>query len=1134
MRDDEEATVRDIAAHRVLITEIIQQHNGRVVDSPGDNILAEFASVVDAVNGAIKIQREIKESNTGIHQDRRMEFRIGINLGDVIEEDERIYGDGVNIAARVEGLAAGGGISISGTVYEHIKDKLSLGYHYLGEQEVKNIPEPIRVYRLLTESADAGKLIGEEKPKSNKLLWVAAAVVVLIILSICTITIRNYYFRPSFEPALIKNMAFPLPEKPSIAVLPFDNIGGDPEQEYFSDGLSESIITQLSQVHSLFVISRESTFAYKDKNVQVKQVAEEMSVRYILEGSVQSSGERIRVTAQLIDAISGSHVWADRYERELKDIFAIMDEITYKVVTELVGKLAEGEQSREVMQKNPKLEAYKFWLKSQAELRKFSNEGNIQARKLAKKAAEIDSQFSMAYSMIAWTYIFEVSYGRSKNPDQDFKMTDHFIDKALEVDPNNADAQNLLGFVYFVKGQFDKAISQGRRTAERWPNISDSHAILAWSLVKAGKPAEAIEEITIAMRLAPSYPPWFLNCLGQAYFLTGRYEEAIVAYKKFLVREPERIDLYAWLAVINSAMGNENQAQIEAKKLLKNMPTFSLKKWRSTLRFEDEAVSDRIIYYASKAGLPEYLPLKLPDKPSIAVLPFDNLSQDPEQEYFADGMTDDLITDLSKVSGLFVIARNSTFQYKGKAVDVKEVSRELGIRYVLEGSVRKAGHKVRINAQLIDATTGGHLWAERYDGQMVEIFSLQDKITKKIVAALAVTLTPREKESIVDKGTENIEAYDAFMKGWQHYLRWNAKDVAVAIQYFKKAIELDPKYYNAYAAMALIYDFGAGNGPEWTKALQAGYFASRARARLYLDMAMKKPTALAYRVASWMDLRRRQHDKALREINKAVAISPNDAEIQFGMARILVYTGKPKEALEVIKKVMLLDPNKMADCLFLSGIAYFYMERYEESMSSFERASNYNPDLWVERWFAIIYAYQGRQKDAEIAFNNFEKRYFGAVEGSSIGAVTKLDLQPGVYNRPFKDSKVTERYVNGLIKAGHPKPHRYYEVSKDNKLTGDEIRSLVFGRTAVGAAFAGGTWTVKNGKDGSALYEGYGMKDSGRNWIEGDQLCDQYKIFLGGLKKCQDVYRNPKGTPKGKDEYLYVNDHGMIPCSFVD
>jgi TolB-like protein/class 3 adenylate cyclase len=308
MRDDEEATVRNLAAHRVLITEIIQKQNGRVIDSPGDNILAEFASVVDAVNGAIKIQAEIKKGNTGVPQNRLMEFRIGINLGDVIEEEERIYGDGVNIAARVEGLAAGGGIAISGTVYEHIKEKLSLGYHYLGEQEVKNISEPVRVYRLLTDPSDTGKMIGEEKRKSKKLRWATSGAFATIIIAIGAFAIWNYYFRPSLEPASVEKMAFPLPDKPSIAVLPFDNMSEDPKQEYFSDGLSDQIISSLSKMPNLFVIARNSTFTYKGKPVKIQKVAEDLGVKYVLEGSVQKTTDRIRITAQLIDATTGHHV----------------------------------------------------------------------------------------------------------------------------------------------------------------------------------------------------------------------------------------------------------------------------------------------------------------------------------------------------------------------------------------------------------------------------------------------------------------------------------------------------------------------------------------------------------------------------------------------------------------------------------------------------------------------------------------------------------------------------------------------------------------------------------------------------------------------------------------------------------
>jgi TolB-like protein/class 3 adenylate cyclase/Tfp pilus assembly protein PilF len=565
MRDDEDSTIRTLTNYRSAMSNLIQKFRGHVVDATGDNLLAEFTSVVDAVNCAVEIQRELAERNAELPEERKMEFRIGVNLGDVVEEEGRIYGDGVNIAARMESLAEAGGICISGSVYDSVESRLGLEYDFLGEQEVKNIDKPVRAYRVLSfPGAAAHRVVQAKEALGRRWRKIALSIAAVAVVAVVVFGIWQFYVRrPSVEPASKEKMAFPLPEKPSIAVLPFDNIGGDPEQEYFSDGLAENIITQLAQLPQLFVISRESTFAYKDKNVKVKQVAEELSVRYILEGSVQSSEDRVRVTAQLIDAITGRHMWADRYERELKDIFAIQDEIARKVVTELVGKIGEGEMWRTVIQKSPNVEAYKYWLKALTELRKFTKEGFIQSRKLAEKAIEIDPQYSLAYTIIAWNLALEVDFGFSKNPAQSFKEIDHFINKALEVDPDNLDVYSLRTYVYNVKGQYDKAISQGRRAVEKLPNFSDSHAFLAWSLVKAGQPAEAIEEITIAMRLAPSYPTWFLICLGQSYFLSGWYEEAIVTYKKFIEREPHRIDVYPWLAVINSAMGREKQARID-------------------------------------------------------------------------------------------------------------------------------------------------------------------------------------------------------------------------------------------------------------------------------------------------------------------------------------------------------------------------------------------------------------------------------------------------------------------------------------------------------------------------------------------------------------------------------------------
>jgi TolB-like protein/class 3 adenylate cyclase len=338
MGEDEEATVRTITAYRQVITEVVQKHRGRVVDSPGDNVLAEFASVVDAVRGAVEIQEELKVRNAELPKNRKMEFRIGVNLGDVIHEEERIYGDGVNVAARVESLAEAGGICISRSAYDQVKNKLTLGYENLGEYSVKNIAEPVRVYKVLMDPESAGKVIGERRVEAKRGMRVAIVGVIAFLLVVGGAVLWKSYqpiVSPPAEVASEKKLAFPLPEKPSLAVLPFDNLSGDSSQDYLSDGFTETIITELSNLSNLFVIARNSTFTYKGKPVKVQHVAEELGVRYVLEGSVQRSGERVRITAQLIDALTGHHLWAENYDRNFGDIFALQDDITDHVTMAL-------------------------------------------------------------------------------------------------------------------------------------------------------------------------------------------------------------------------------------------------------------------------------------------------------------------------------------------------------------------------------------------------------------------------------------------------------------------------------------------------------------------------------------------------------------------------------------------------------------------------------------------------------------------------------------------------------------------------------------------------------------------------------------------------------------------------------
>jgi TolB-like protein/class 3 adenylate cyclase len=392
MGTDEEATLRTLQEYKEVMASSIQHHRGRIVGTAGDSVLAEFASVVDAVQCAVEIQQVLRAKNDLLPEDRRMDFRMGINLGDVIEEGDTIYGDGVNIAARLEGMAEAGGICISESAYQQIKNKLPLRYDYLGEHEVKNIAEPVRVYRAQVEPEAASSKLSRQKKPVGKRLSKAALAIIAVVVIVGAVILYQFVLRPShpkMEVASKEKMAFPLPDKPSIAVLPFVNMSEDPKQEFLCDGITESIITALSRVPRLFVIARDSTFTYKGKPVKVKQVSEELGVQYVLEGSVQRSGDRVRITAQLIDALTGNHLWAESYDRDLKDIFALQDEITMKVLTATAGKLTREDQilsAGKYFKGKQGLDCYLKIMEGEKYRAGFNIEDNRMARRIAEEA----------------------------------------------------------------------------------------------------------------------------------------------------------------------------------------------------------------------------------------------------------------------------------------------------------------------------------------------------------------------------------------------------------------------------------------------------------------------------------------------------------------------------------------------------------------------------------------------------------------------------------------------------------------------------------------------------------------------------------------------------------------------------
>jgi len=606
MGEDEDATIRTLTTYRELMSTLIQKHRGRVVYSPGDNLLAEFTSVVDAVRCSVEIQEELRVRNAELPENRRMEFRIGINLGDVVQEGERIYGDGVNITARVEGLAERGGICISGTVYDSIKNKLSLTYESLGEHTVKNITEPVRVYRMRVGPEAAAPVARGEKAGPGRWQKAALAAVVVLVVVTGAWSIWNFYVRPSppsVEPASVERMAFPLPDKPSIAVLPFTNMSEDPKQEYFSDGITEEIITALSKVPKLFVIARNSTFTYKGKPVKVKQVAEELGVRYVLEGGVRKAGDKVRITAQLIDALTGHHLWAERYDRNLSDIFAVQDEITKKIITALQVKLTEGEQVRTAAKGTNNLEAYLKYLQANELLHRLNIESNALAKQLAEEAIALDPEYASAYFALGGAHMMDVWLGSSKSPKQSMARAMELLQKALVLDDTYAEAHGLLGFLYSMTRQHDKAVALAEKALALDPNSAECHYRLGKILVFNGRWEESIPEYKKAIRLNPIPPNTYLWSLGLSYGWTGQYEEAITWCKKAILQEPNSSLAHIMMAAVYGLSGREEEARAAAAEILRINPKFSLEKLAKSCTYRGKGDCERLFGALRKTGL---------------------------------------------------------------------------------------------------------------------------------------------------------------------------------------------------------------------------------------------------------------------------------------------------------------------------------------------------------------------------------------------------------------------------------------------------------------------------------------------------------------------------------------------------
>ncbi|MGO8916630.1 MAG: adenylate/guanylate cyclase domain-containing protein [Stellaceae bacterium] len=567
MGADEEGTLARLKAYRSeLIDPKNKQHRGRIVKTTGDGILIEFPSVVDAVRCAIEVQQGMLERIAQVPQDKRIEFRIGINLGDVMVEGRDLYGDGVNIAARLEALAEPGGICISETVLNHARDKVSFEVEDAGEQTLKNIARPIHVYRIIVA------------PR-----WPQAA-------------------PRSQDPELA------LPDKPSIAVLPFQNMSGDPEQEYFVDGMVEDIITALSRMRWLFVIARNSSFTYKGRAVDVKWVGRELGVRYVLEGSVRKAANRLRITGQLIDASTGAHLWADRFDGGLEDVFELQDQVTSSVIGAIAPKLEHAEIERAKRKPTESLDAYDYYLRGLASLYHWTKEGVTDALRLFSRAIELDPDFASAYGMAAWCYYWRMANGWMTDRVQETAETTRLADRAAETGKDDAVALSYGALALcYVAGDVAAAIVLVDRALALNPNLASAWTASGVLRAIRGDPDVAIEHLSRAMRLSPLDPLLFFmqSYAALAHFSAGRYDEAWPLAEKACREQPHFLGALRMAAASNAGAGRLEEARGCIARALQLDPDMRISNLRDRIAPFRPDVAVKYVEALRKAGIPE-------------------------------------------------------------------------------------------------------------------------------------------------------------------------------------------------------------------------------------------------------------------------------------------------------------------------------------------------------------------------------------------------------------------------------------------------------------------------------------------------------------------------------------------------
>lgn len=597
MEADEEATLRTLKTYRAGIDALIARHDGRIVGTAGDSILAEFASPVEATRCAVEVQEELAKRNADLPRGRRLEFRIGINLGDVVVEGTDLFGDGVNVAARLQALADPGGVFVSGGIYDQIKTKLPFGYDFLGAQRVKNIVEPVRVYRLHREPAAA---LRSQAARRRRRWSLITGVTTLILAAAVGIWQAMPLLGPTIDRLTGVSRTLPMPGRASIAVLPFAN-QGEGEDDYFSEGLTEDLISALGRFSSLSIMSWNAVAPYRNQTVSPEELARNLPVRYVVDGSVRRAGERVRITARLSDAERGTLLWSERYDEAAGDIFAVQDSITRRVVGTLAAWVSHLEQERAVAKPTASLDAYDYFLRGRQAFRRITRSANFEAQEMFERAIELDHDYADAYAALAFTYSKAAEMGWIEQPQAALERAHDLAQAALRLDPSDELAHVLLALFYAYQRQYESALAELDRATEANPNDRTYYAERGRVLVLTGRWDQAIDVVEAGLRDDPNPTPNTFNSLAIAHYFRGHYDAAIVTLEGAIGRHPQHVPFHIALTAAYAGAGRTDDATRAAAAVRRLHPFFETDLYGEA--FRDPADRERIREDLRKAGL---------------------------------------------------------------------------------------------------------------------------------------------------------------------------------------------------------------------------------------------------------------------------------------------------------------------------------------------------------------------------------------------------------------------------------------------------------------------------------------------------------------------------------------------------